>query len=371
MLLGLRFETASQAAGVLMFFPILFVGTCALGQPKPLCLVVAGDCRADYPWNKKRAGDKQGINEDVINEIATAISKDDAEPKILLWTGDIVNVNECVGAECAGLNPEEKRDFLERGLKRWREIMDQHFKGKITILPVRGNHEVEWYEEKDRSPSQILDATKIWNKVFTLPSDIPKPNQTDQGTTFAYATGPVLCIGLDQYENRRHLIHQQWLNDVLQRNKKPFIFAFCHEPMFATGGNHTREETLAAYPHYRDEMLKSLQAAGARVFLGGHDHFYDHMVVRKPWTPIGAEMHQVTAGTAGAPCYTRQGGYPPDEDWQLEQVKHSDFVYGYIRIVIKESAKPNEGTAIIEFKARQPDKSYQAIDRFTYSVKFP
>jgi Calcineurin-like phosphoesterase len=362
-----------QSTSILMLFPLLLIGLCLPVQAKPLCIVVAGDCRADFPWNKKRPGDKDGINEDIIREIAAAIAKDDADPKIMLWTGDMVNINES-----AGPNAADKTKSLENGLNKWRAIMDEYFKDKetketkVTVLPVRGNHEVEWYEEKDRSPSELVGATKIWNEVFPLPSDIPPANHTDHGTTFAYATGPVLCVGLDQYENRRHLIHQQWLNGVLRNNKKPFVFTFCHEPMFVTGGNHTREDTLAAYPHYRDEMLKSLQAAGARVFLCGHDHFYDHMVVRKAWTPIGAEMHQLTAGTAGAPYYTRQSGYPPDEDWQLEQVKHSDLVYGYVRILIEENTAPKEDTATIEFKARQPeDKSYQVIDRFKYSVKLP
>jgi len=118
-------------------------------------------------------------------------------------------------------------------------------------------------------------------------------------------------------------------------------------------------------------MWKSLEDAGARVYFCGHDHFYDHMKVQRQWTPLGAEMHQLTAGTAGAPFYSRRSGYPSDEDWQLEQVKHSDFVSGYILVVIEENTASKEDTATIEFKARQPDGQYQAIDRFSYSVKVP
>src|SRR5215469_2473228 len=79
----------------LSLFAVLTTGLCLWVQAKPLCIVVAGDCRADYPWNTKRPGDGQGINQHTINDIAEAISKDPAEPQIMLWTGDIVNVSEC------------------------------------------------------------------------------------------------------------------------------------------------------------------------------------------------------------------------------------------------------------------------------------
>src|SRR5215469_4171176 len=130
---------------VLLLVTIFLIGPFSLGQPKPLCIVAAGDGRADFPWSPdKRAGDKNGINEEVLNDLVKAISKDDAEPKLMLWTGDIKNVNAWDGSK-----PEDKRNSLETGLNRWRQIMKPLYDNKITILPVRGNHEVEWYKKND------------------------------------------------------------------------------------------------------------------------------------------------------------------------------------------------------------------------------
>jgi len=361
----------AQTCGTSVIFAILSIGLCLLGQTaiqaKTIRIVVTGDCRSDYPWNDKREGDKDGINQKTMEEIARGMAAEN--PQIVLWTGDIVNVNGR-----AGPNPENKTIALENGLKTWREIIGRYFgtNKHVKILPVRGNHEVQWYEEKDSNPFAIADALGIWKKVFQLPPNGPT---CEKGTSFWYATGPVLCVGLDQYENRHHLIHQHWLDGVLEKNrnglKKPFVFAYGHESAFVTGGNHTREETLAAYPHYRDRMWKSLEDAGARVYFCGHDHFYDHMVVRRTSTPPGAEMHQLTAGTAGAPYYQRKSDYPADEDWQLEQANHSDFVYGYILVVVEENRAPKKNTATIEFKAQQSDGHFEQIDRFEYSVEAP
>ncbi len=358
-----------QTPGLLMLCAIFIFGLCLPGHAEPLRIVVAGDGRADFPWNDPRPGDKEGINEEVTKQIAVAMAREN--PQLVLWTGDIVNVNERDGPK-----PADKTNVLRKGLERWRQIMAPLY-AHATILPVRGNHEVGWYKKNDRNPYEIANAAAIWKELMWEKASEVLANGPDceQGTSFWYATGSVLCIGLDQYENRRHLINQRWLDDVVAKNKnelkKPFVFAYGHEPAFVTGGDHTREETLAAYPHDRDQMWKSLEDAGARIYFCGHDHFYDHMKVQRQWTPIGAEMHQLTAGTAGAPFYTRKSGYPSDEEWQLELVKHSDFVSGYILVVIEENTAPKEDTATIEFKARQPDGQYQAIDHFSYSIKVP
>jgi Iron/zinc purple acid phosphatase-like protein C len=98
--------------------------------------------------------------------------------------------------------------------------------------------------------------------------------------------------------------------------------------------------------------------------LCGHDHFYDHMKVQRSSTPLGVEMHQFTAGTAGAPFYSAEK-YPKDEDWSLERVKHYDYVYGYNLITIDGNA------ATIEFKGRTLEGTYETRDSFRDTVKAP
>jgi hypothetical protein len=338
------------------------IGLGLSGHAETLRIVVTGDGRAQYPWIGLRPGeDEDGLNQKINREICEAVIKEGAT--IMLWTGDIVNVNEK-----AGPGPEAKTNQLRYGLKKWREIMEPLYQNHVTVLPVRGNHEVEWHEEKDKTPNEIDNATAVWREVFPdLPPDGP---ECEKGLSFSFATDSILCLGLDPYENRRHLVHQSWLEEVLTENKKPFIFAFSHEPAFVTGGHNTNEECLAAFPHRRDRMLESLADAGARVFICGHDHFYDHMKVRRDTAPLRAEIHQFTVGTAGAPFYSHMKypdnlPYPKDEDWKLEQVGCSDLDYGYILITI------DGNTAIIEFKGREADGQYETRDTFSYTVGPP
>src|SRR5215471_6687316 len=98
---------------------IILIGLCLSGQAETLRILVAGDGRAQYPWIELRPEDKDGdgLNKKINREICDAVIKEGAT--IMLWTGDIVNVN----SEVAGASPQEKTNYLRSGLKRWRKIM--------------------------------------------------------------------------------------------------------------------------------------------------------------------------------------------------------------------------------------------------------
>lgn len=337
---------------------IVLFALCIQGYAQQFRIVVAGDGRAQYPWRDKRPEeDVGGLNVAINREICRAVLNE--RPQIMLWTGDIVNVNETAGKE-----DDQKTCALKCGLKMWREIINPLLENHIKVLPVRGNHEVHWHEQRNTKPIYITSASAAWKEVL---SDLVPDNgpENEKGLSFWYAEGPVLCIGLDQYENRRHSINTQWLHDVLAKNtaelKKPFIFAFGHEPAFATGGHHGQDETLAADPPKRNEMLQSLWDAGARVYFCGHDHFYDHLKAVRPMPSGSIEIHQVTAGTAGAPNYAHERPCPVDQGWMLEQRELCDLIYGYVLI----SIEGNQAT--VEFKGRESNGEYQVKDSFSYT----
>jgi hypothetical protein len=330
-------------------------------RAETLRLVIAGDGRAQYPWYNKRYEDISGLNQTIAKEIRDAAINEQAN--ILLWTGDIVNVTDK-----AGPNEEDKTQFLKNGLKAWRDIMQPLYDSGVRVLPVRGNHEVEWTLESDSDhPRDIADATSVWREVFK--DEVPDNGPVDEKyLSYYYITDSVLCIGLDHFKGRhesedRHSVNQAWLEEVLANNKKPFIFAYGHEPAFAArSARHAPKDSLAAHPDRRDRMWKSLSDAGARTYFCSHDHFYDHMKVSRDPTPLGSEMHQFTVGTAGAPLYLGQAKPYSDEDWKLERIKHFDLVYGYTLITI------NGDTATIVFKERELDGQYRTRDRFAYTV---
>jgi hypothetical protein len=297
---------------------------------------------------EQRYDDADGINKTITEEIERAVLAEKAQ--MLLWTGDLSNVNS------------QDYGIFKKQLLAWRQIMEPLYQKGVIVLPTRGNHEVLRYIKGGPIEGEpIPDASRIWNEVFTGRYGLP-PNGPDKekNLTFYYSYRSVFAIGLDHYETQMNSVNVDWLASVLSTNKKPFIFAFGHEQAFASG-RHPNEETLAADKARRDVMWESLIKAGARVYFCGHDHFYDHMsIFRNNGTP-GPEMHQLTAGTAGAPFYPR-GDYPPDEDWKRTTVRHIDNTFGYILIVI------NGETATITFKGQIAPGKYSVMDSFSYSV---
>ena len=296
--------------------------------------VVAGDGRADLKAN--RPEDKNGCNVVITGEIGKAVVQEKA--KFLMWTGDLVY----------GYS-KDPADF-EKMLMTWRDTMKPVYDKNIPILACRGNHE-----------AGATDSEKVWSKVFSgkyaMPNNGP---DTEKNLSFYYGKGDVLAISLDQYTYGKEKINQPWLDSVLKEHPKPFIFAMGHEPAFMDGSH---KDTMDADPIARNAFWDSLINAGERVFFCGHDHLYDHMLVTKAGAKPGPEVHQIVAGTAGAPFY-KEGEYAgKNEGWNLKRLKHIDNTYGYLLVTI-EGKK-----ATITFKGRVSAGKYEAMDSFTYTAK--
>lgn len=309
-------------------------------------IVVTGDGRAEYPWmtDKRRYEDVDGINKKITQEIARAVL--DERAQMMLWTGDLANVNE------------KKPETLRNELIAWRSIMQPLYDHGVVVLPVRGNHEVTYYTEHgplDGEP--IQESAQIWNEVFSGEYALPGNGPANEKNMSFYCTrGPVLVVGLDQFfQNHPHSVDQAWLDQTLKENWRPFIFVFGHEPAF-TAGHH--RDNLGVNRRSPNVMWESLIKAGARVYLCGHDHFYDHMKIVRTRADSGPEMHQLTAGTAGAPFYDNdvQEDYP---EWKLSHVAHKK-TYGYILITVKRKK------ATIAFKERLSPGEYRSFDSFSY-----
>jgi hypothetical protein len=81
------------------------------------------------------------MNESVTKAISKAVLDENAA--ILLWTGDMVNVNDT------------NADTLKNGLEKWRGIMEPLY-SKVKIWPVRGNH---------GTTTPIRRALELWLKA--------------------------------------------------------------------------------------------------------------------------------------------------------------------------------------------------------------
>jgi len=323
-----------------IFLAALSAAFCLTGYAEPLRIVVAGDGRAEYPWRtaQPRLCDQDGINVTVAKAIGQAVANEHAA--ILLWTGDIALISD------------REDHTLENRLENWRTMMKQSCGDDVKIWPVRGNHEVYCYPDKTNYDGELIpDSAAVWRKVFPdLPQNDPK---SDDGLSFYSIEGSTLIIGLDEYSGanadplqRKHLVNQTWLDQVLTQNRKPFTFVYGHEAAFMAG-RHTDDETLAANAAARNSFLQSLLNAKALYFCG-HDHFYDRMSVVRMSSPGGPKFVQITAGTAGAPFYSA-GPYAGSGLWKLERVAHFDNVYGYTLIEVD-----GDKSATVTFKGVPP-----------------
>ena len=340
----------------------LSAGMCFACHAQPLVIVVAGDGRAEYSWKlPHRSCDEWGnnnawgINKWVTTAIANAVVKEDPTPSILLWTGDIVNVNDA------------NKDTLEQGLTEWRNIMKPVYEKNnksIQVWPVRGNHEVYRYLDGKYDGDLIKDSPDVWKKIF--PELRQKDAKSDDGLSFYSAQDSVLIVGLDEYAGaatnvfeRRHKVDLTWLSQVLQRNKRPFTVVFGHEAAFMAG-HHTDDDTLAADANARDLFLQSLIDAKA-IYFCGHDHFYDRMGIARSSSKPGSppSILQITAGTAGAPFYPA-GQYAGSAVWREDRAAHFDNVYGYILI------KVDGNKAVITFKGAAPS-AFNGTDEVTFT----
>jgi hypothetical protein len=345
----------------LIFVVCLSGGLFSSAFGEPFRIVVAGDGRAQYPWLGHRSCDDDGMNRTVNEAIRDAVLKEQA--KMLLWTGDIVNIND------------SNTDTLQKGLESWRDIMEPLYKAHVEVWPVRGNHEVYRYvcpNNYDGEP--IPNATRVWKTVFSGPYGIHADGPKDkEGLSFYAIRHSALIIGLDDYERpssdplrRKHSIDQQWLDRILndKKNKQqPLKFVFGHEAAFMAG-HHTDDDTLAADTYARNVFWQSLVNAGAQIYFCGHDHFYDRMSVVRGGPNPGRELFQITAGTAGAPGYSR-GPHTKSSLWDLRSVQCFDDAYGYMLIEI------DEGKATVTFKGSHktsdcpdPPLEFGSMDKF-------
>ena len=87
------------------------------------------------------------------------------------------------------------------------------------------------------------------------------------------------------------------------------------------------------------------------------------MMVTKMGDVPGPEVHQIVAGTAGAPFY-KMGDYSGNNaGWNLKRLKHIDNTYGYL--VVEIDGKK----ATVTFKGRTAAGRYEAMDSFSYTSK--
>jgi hypothetical protein len=317
----------------------------SLATAQSFSFVVAGDGRATGKRSDLEvqlgAVDKNGVNVPITTETAAYSASIGA--RFLLFTGDLVLGGNTVP--------------FDQQLAQWVECM-KPAEGKLRLLPTRGNHELY-------GPSNAKDLyMSMVSKRYDVPTNGPAGAE---GLTFAFEQDGVGVIGLDE-EFQGSDSDFAWLGAKLDamKAKKEQIFAFAHKQIFSTGGHTDRlfwgddaKPDPAQDPDRlakRTRLLDLLAGAGCQAVFFGHDHYYDRSIL----TDGKFKIHQIQAGTTGAPFYTKNPlkVSPADPKWRIDtQPAHLDYSYGLVRVDMKD------GEATVRFLKRLGAGNYVEVDK--------
>jgi predicted phosphodiesterase len=202
-------------------------------------------------------------------------------------------------------------------LRDWRFVLDTLNNHDIKVFACRGNNDI--------SSEATWDS--LFAGDFAFPSNGP---ETELNRTYAIEYNNILFISLDQYFES-HRINQEWLNEILATNTKPHVFAAGHEPAFKL----VNTSCMGAYPEERNIFWESLAEAGAKIFFCGHDHFFDHAIIKDSTGVSNIEIHQVIVGTGGGSLFSDSEYDGDNGRWIPTRIFHENN-YGYILVEVND-----------------------------------
>ena len=299
----------------------------------PAAVLRQQDAGAQTPWKFIVVSDSRGINNGInltiLRELVSEIRTHKVD--LVLFAGDLVYGIRGTPTE------------FENQLKTWVQTMQPVYDDNIPVYVCRGNHELGdvWQSDPNNPPDPNDNFAIRWLKIFgsdtypeqKLPSNGPP---AEKYMTYSITHKNAFIIALDEYAGIKHRlehkINQTWLDNQLAANTKPHIFAAAHEPAFRT----YHDDCLDNHPAERNLFWASLVNAGARVYLCGHDHFYDHARVDDGDDDPNNDIHQYIIGTAGARPYNWSPPYSGNNSpYILEQRRHAER-YGYVLVEVND-----------------------------------
>ena len=202
-------------------------------------------------------------------------------------------------------------------LADWKFIQDTLNTHGIRLYACRGNNDV----------SSSLSWSHLFSGKYSLPLNGP---EEEKPYTYSFSYDNFLFLSLDQYTDY-HKVNQNWIDDQLFNNDKPFVFAASHEPAFKvfwTG--------LSGYPEERDTFWQSLSNNRGKIYFSGHSHFYDHCEIIDEDDFPGNNVHQIVVGTGGGGFHSdstydgNNGVYDP------QRIFHEKS-FGYLLVEVAEN----------------------------------
>lgn len=362
--------TCCKRSGVLVFLPVkaLFIVTLFLAQS----LNAAGN---DDSWSfvfladsrSSRQDFNNGVNARALNLISQEIARDIKDKNIrcelVLFGGDLILGQLSEDSTKSNLAAYQ---VWKQAMKPVYEAFEEKNESLAPIYVVRGNHEA--YHKNSGTTEKTV--RQDWMSAFGshLPQNGPPPpeiegNQTSpqKGLNYFVKHKDVLFVAVDQYVKPGYQasVNQPWLDHILQKEKTgPHVFVFGHSPAWPTlmGRN---DKSLFNFPEIRDKFWETLERAGCRVYLTGHQHYTSVNKIKREGKP---DMWQVMSGSAGAPLSkSRNKPIDPDRTKYLNNTN-----YGYYLATL------NGHKVTLKFKYYSENEKKWAIDKgsvVNYSVR--
>jgi hypothetical protein len=163
-----------------------------------------------------------------------------------------------------------------------RKIIDEEFGGNTTWYVVVGNHELD--------DPKGLDMKWIREQFYSLPGIVNKGPAGCEETTYSFDYRNAHFIVLNEYYDGKSdtgtdgdVVPEllSWLKEDLDKNTKPAVFVFGHEPAFPVPDEHWgtvrhKGDSLNRHAENRDAFWNLLEDKGAAAYICGHIHRYSH-----------------------------------------------------------------------------------------------
>ncbi len=266
---------------------LLFGASAGIAPAAPWKFLVFGDSRGTDANNQ--------INTNTLAELARATVAE--KPAFVLFPGDLV----ASGTQAA--------------FEQWTNLMAPVYQAGIRVYPVMGNH----------------DAADVPGFIHVFGASVPSNGPAGEiARTYSFVYSNALFLALDVYVTDHTLrVNQDWVDAVLGTNRQQHVFAMSHVPAFKV--LHT--DCLDDYAPERNRFWTSLTNAHCRMYLCGHDHFFDHLRVDDSGGQTNNDVHQFIVGTAGAPL-AADGLYDGlNAPWTPTRVYHEEQ-YGYLSVQV-------------------------------------
>jgi hypothetical protein len=175
-------------------------------------------------------------------------------------------------------------DFPWQSLETIRKVFGEDY----PWIPVVGNHEI-------RNPRD-MEWLREWGEA-KIPNLVGRGPENCRETTFSFDHGNAHFVVLNEYYDGKSDTATdgditpplyEWLKRDLEKNSKPFVFVFGHEPMVAIpdcdSGTHRHQgDSLDAHPGNNHRFRQLLSRHRVTAYICGHTHCFSYARINGVW----------------------------------------------------------------------------------------